>query len=403
MKKPTIKKTSYLLSSFLCLAVGAACCTVNAQHLPGSLADLAKIQHGVKSKRFSSADPTGNNGDSIWQIKPGERRAIEINGTGIITHIWFTIGPGHIKRHDIILRMYWDGNEEPSVEAPVSAFFGNGWDEKYDFSSLPLASGPRDGSGLVSYFPMPFADGAKIELENQTDINLDNWYCYVDYVEMKELPKDTGRFHAWFNHELTEALPEGETEWGLTGTPGCNTDGAGNYVFADIKGKGHFVGINYYVHCPSPMWYGEGDDMFFIDGEAKASILGTGTEDFFNTSWCPASIFYHPYYGYPRVNRDNGWLGRTHVYRFFITDPIYFDTALKGTIEHGHNNNMTLDLSSVAYWYQSEAASLPPSPSKADRAPKPFVRDQDIHRWRHEWRKNMGNDPKLWGTEREKK
>ena len=96
---------------------------------------------------------------------------------------------------------------------------------------------------------------------------------------------------------------------------------------------------------------------------------------------------------------DNGWLGRTHVYRFFISDPIYFEKSLKGTIEHGHNNNLTLDISSVAYWYQSEAGILPPAPPKADRTPKEFIRDQDMHRWRHEWRKNSGNGSKLWGNE----
>lgn len=373
---------------------------VFAQGLPGELDDLSRIRTGVKSKRLSSADPTGNNGDCHGPIKPGESKSYEIQGAGVIKHIWITIGPGHIKKNDIILRMYWDGKDYPSVEAPVSAFFGNGWGEKYDFSSLPLACGPRDGAGYVSYFSMPFADGVKIEFENQTDIDLNNLYFYIDYVEMDKLPEDMGRFHAWFNHELTEALPEGETEWGLNGAPGCNVDGAGNYLFADIKGKGHFVGINYYVHCPSPMWYGEGDDMIFIDGEEKASILGTGTEDFFNTAWCPASIYYHPYFGYARVNRDIGWMGRTHVYRFFVADPIYFDTSFKGTIEHGHNNNLTLDISTVAYWYQSEPGMLPPAPSKEDRAPKPMVRDQDIHRWRHEWRKNMGNDSQLWGTEK---
>lgn len=114
---------------------------------------------------------------------------------------------------------------------------------------------------------MPFAKGARIEIENQTDVNIGAFYYYIDYVEMKELPKDMGRFHAWFNREITEALPEGETEWGSVGKQTENKDGADNYVFADIKGKGHFVGLNYYVQCPTPMWYGEGDDMWFIDGE----------------------------------------------------------------------------------------------------------------------------------------
>ena len=365
----------------------------------GELGGLTTIQEGVRNRRISSADKTGNNNDNVGPIKPGEKWSVDIPGTGIINHIWFTIAPMHIMRNDLIFRIYWDGRSTPSVESPIAAFFGNGWDEHYEYATLPLAVGPTNGTGLVSYFQMPFANGARLEIENQSDINIDCIYFYVDYVEMRKLPVGSGRFHAWYNHELTEALPEGETEWGLVGPMGNNVDGANNYLFADIKGKGHFVGINYYVHSPSTMWYGEGDDMIFIDGEEKASLLGTGTEDFFNTSWCPKTLFNHPYYGYARVNNDNGWLGRTHVYRFFVADPIYFEKSLRGTIEHGHNNNLTLDISSVVYWYQSEAGVLPPAPTNEDRRPKAFIRDQDIHRWRHEWRKNLGNGAKLWGNE----
>lgn len=365
----------------------------------GELGGLTTIQEGVRNRRISSADKTGNNNDNVGPIKPGEKWSVDIPGTGIINHIWFTIAPMHIMRNDLIFRIYWDGRSTPSVESPIAAFFGNGWDEHYEYATLPLAVGPTNGTGLVSYFQMPFANGARLEIENQSDINIDCIYFYVDYVEMRKLPVGSGRFHAWYNHELTEALPEGETEWGLVGPMGNNVDGANNYLFADIKGKGHFVGINYYVHSPSTMWYGEGDDMIFIDGEEKASLLGTGTEDFFNTSWCPKTLFNHPYYGYARVNNDKGWLGRTHVYRFFVADPIYFEKSLRGTIEHGHNNNLTLDISSVVYWYQSEAGVLPPAPTKEDRKPKAFIRDQDIHRWRHEWRKNLGNGAKLWGNE----
>lgn len=370
-----------------------------AQTTGGELGNLASIKKGLRNRRISSADKNGNNGDWIDSIKPGDKWSVEISGTGVINHIWFTMSPMNIMRNDLIFRIYWDGNSYPSVESPLAAFFGNGWDEYYEYTSLPLAVGPQRGTGLTSYFQMPFAKGARLEIENQSNETIERLYFYVDYVEMKKLPADLGRFHAWYNHELTDALPEGETEWGLVGAQTNNVDGAGNYLFADIKGEGHFVGINYYVHSPTPMWYGEGDDMFFIDGEEKASLLGTGTEDFFNTSWCPNSIFAHPYYGYARVNNDNGWLGRTHVYRFFIADPIYFEKSLKGTIEHGHNNNLTLDISSVAYWYQSTAGMLPAAPTKADRAPKAMIRDQDMHRWRHEWRKNFGNGSKLWGNE----
>ena len=253
----------------------------------------------------------------------------------------------------------------------------------------------------MSYFVMPFAKGARIEIENQTGQEIRAFYYYVDYVEVDRLPEDMGRFCAWYNHELTDATPEGENEWGLLGEPGTNPKGQDNYLIADIKGKGHFVGVNYYVHSPTPMWYGEGDDMIFIDGAKRPTLHGTGTEDYFNTSWCPKTPFTHPYYGYARLNDDIGWLGRTHVYRFHISDPLYFQESLRFTIEHGHSNNLTLDLASVAYWYQAPPLTkLAPIPGKAARQPKPFINQSDIHRWRHEWRKAKGGDSQLWGNER---
>ncbi len=393
-----------LIALLLCMA---GCCLIlpggNAQvNVSGDMYDLAKVKSGVRNRRISSYDRSGNNGDHLRAIKPGETRTIaDIAGAGVINHIWITISPGpaDLNRSDIILRMYWDGKPYASVESPIGPFFGQGWNEQYNYASMPLSAGPAKGTGLSSYFTMPFANGAKIEIENQSDQTISHFYYYVDYLEMKKLPQDMGRFHAWYNQELTEALPEGETEWGMVGPQRENKTGADNYVFADIKGKGHFVGINYYVHCPSPVWYGEGDDMWFIDGEAAPSLIGTGTEDFFNTSWCPKEKFSHPYFGYPRVNDDIGWLGRTHVYRFFINDPVYFETSLKATIEHGHNNNLTLDLATVAYWYQAEAAALPAAPTKETRKLKPMISAPDIHKWRHEWRKNKGNNPTLWGNE----
>lgn len=391
-------KIAVLVSGLLISA-----CSLFAQGLPcGDLMALSQMNSGYKSRRVSSADLTGGNGDNVYMTKVGEKKIIfDVKGAGVINHIWFTIAPtpDKIKRNDIILRIYWDGCEYPSVEAPIGPFFGQGWNEQYSYTSLPLAVGPRDGTGLTSYFSMPFANGAKIEIENQADVPIECLYFYIDYVELNKLPANAGRFHAWYNHEVTEALPEGETEWGIVGTPGANATGEGNYVFANIEGKGKFVGINYYVNCPSPMWYGEGDDMWYIDGSKKPVLAGTGTEDFFNTSWCPKEIFMHPYYGYPRINKETGWLGRTHAYRFFINDPVYFDTSLKATIEHGHNNNLTLELASVAYWYQDKAMPLPKAPTKVERAPMPELGLPEIHKWRHEWRKNKGNKATLWGNE----
>ena len=220
-------------------------------------------------------------------------------------------------------------------------------------------------------------------------------------LKWKSCLKTQGRFHAWFNREITEAAENGENEWGSLHQFEKNPDGKKNYLFADIKGTGHFVGVNYYVQNPSIMWYGEGDDMFYIDGEEKPSLNGTGTEDYFNTSWCPKSVYLHPFYGYPRVaSVETGWLYRTHIYRFHITDPIYFSKSLKATIEHGHANCLTLDLASVAYWYASVAQGVPPIPDKEHRKFMPAITANDMIRWRHEWRKAHGSDPTLWGNER---
>ena len=340
------------------LAALIAATSVAAQGVDGTLLDLARIKEGVKSRRVSSFDRSGSNYDRFEKIQSSERRVFfDVSGAGMINHIWIGMLPlsPELSRSEVVLRMYWDGSETPCVESPIGPFFGQGWDEGYNFSSLPLAASPQDGIGLVSYFVMPFARGARMEIENGSETTIRVFCFYVDYVEMEEPPGDLGRFHGWYNHQLTEALPDGESEWDTSGRLGENTTGVENYLIADIEGKGHFAGVNYYIHSPSPVWYGEGDDMFFIDGEAwPPSLHGTGTEDYFNTASAPKTLFSHPFFGYARVNDDIGFLGRTHVYRYHITDPVYFEKSLKFSIEHGHNNSLSLDLASVAYWYQVE-------------------------------------------------
>jgi hypothetical protein len=280
-----------------------------SQNSGSEMSSLSQIKKNVKTKRVGSFDQTGGNGDCLSGIVNGEKRVImDVKGAGIINHIWITIAPEAAKasRNDIILRIYWDGNTFPSVESPIGPFFGNGWNETYNFVTTPLSVSPGWGKSYVSYFAMPFAIGAKIEIENQTGEKINSFYFNIDYTEMEALPENTGRFHAWYNHEITDALQDGENEWGLLGETGKNPKGEGNYVFADIQGKGHFVGVNYYVNCPSTMWYGEGDEMVFIDGDEKPTLNGTGTEDFFNTSWCPKELFQHPYYG-ELTMKQAGW------------------------------------------------------------------------------------------------
>ncbi len=199
------------------------------------------LQPGVKSLRISSFDTSGGNNDRLERIAPGERRTLaDIKGPGQITHIWVTIAPPPptVSRHDIVLRMYWDDETTPSVEAPIGEFFGQGWNESYPMAALPLAAGPREGRAMVSYFPMPFRSRARIEIENDTGRQIDAFYYYVDYEQLPSLPAETPYFHAWYNHELTEAQPYGENEWNTLGPEQKNTTGAGNFLVADITGRG---------------------------------------------------------------------------------------------------------------------------------------------------------------------
>jgi hypothetical protein len=392
----TMRKILVLLSLVLYSSV------ILSQNAGSEMSQLSQLRNNVKSRMISSYDRTGGNGDCLSGIKDGEKVTIfNVKGAGIINRIWITIAPGaeQLNRNNIMIRMYWDGSSFPSVESPIGSFFGNGWDESYNFVTVPLAVSPGAGKSYVSYFSMPFSNGARIDIENQSGQKIDAFYFNIEYAEMARLPENSGRFHAWYNHEVTEALPTGENEWGVLGETGKNRSGRDNYLFADIKGKGQFVGVNYYVNCPSPMWYGEGDEMVFIDGDTIPAFNGTGTEDFFNMSWCPKEPYQHSYFGFGRVNNETGWLGHTHLYRFFITDPVVFEKACRFTIEHGHNNNMTLDLTSVAYWYQDSPGKLPRSFSKEERQPKPIIGAVEIHKWRHAWRLDKGSGEKLWGDE----
>jgi hypothetical protein len=366
---------------------------------------ITRIRKGIKTKRLSSFNRKGSNFDFI-QIPAGTTKDIAvIEGAGVIRHIWITFASKDpMMRRNAVLRIYWDGEEHPSVESPIGDFFGQGWGEEYVFASLPLAAAPAEGKAMNCYFPMPFGNGARICIDNQSDMAIDWFFFYIDYEEHPFMPESEGRFHAWWNRQIRPVHPEaGEAEWGLIPEgEGNNTTDMHNYLFADLEGTGHFVGLNYFVDSPGPIWYGEGDDMWLIDGEEwPGSLHGTGTEDFFNSAWCPNETFAHPYFGYAKVPNKLGWMGRTHAYRFFLEDPIHFEKSLRASIEHGHNNALTLDLSTVAYWYQIEPHKVfPPLPGKDMRQNMPVIDHHHVHYWRHEWRRAMGGGRTLWGNER---
>ncbi|QYK52211.1 MAG: DUF2961 domain-containing protein [Fimbriimonadaceae bacterium] len=367
---------------------------------------LTQLTSGI-SCRNSSYDRTGGNDDYV-SFGPGETYTIlEADGTGVIQHIWITIDCREPHwRKNLVIRAYWDGQEHPSVESPIGDFFGNGWGEFYNFSTPFLACAPRQGRAMVCYFPMPFANGARITIENQGEMAVERLYYYVDYEKLDSLPANTAYFHAWYNQELTtpENAERDENEWFLLRPYGKNPGDANNYLILNAEGQGHFMGMNYYVGNPGPMWYGEGDDMFMIDGQAWPGLHGTGTEDYFNTSWSPDERFDHPAFGLARIpGIDNneprfGWMGRTHCYRFHQHDPIRFQKSLRASIEHGHDNCLTLELATVAYWYQSlPTKPFPSLAPKEARIPRPIPSASDVHRWRDAFMKQRGGT--VWGSE----
>ncbi len=184
----------------------------------------------------------------------------------------------------------------------------------------------------------------------------------------------------WGHKDLKGPANKKNLEW-YWKTP--NTTGDGNYVILEATGRGQYVGCHLDIDCfarEKNDWYGEGDDMIFIDGEPwPPSLHGTGTEDYFSGAYCPHEVFHTPYAGITQYSGSPTWTehdwpfrGKNSMYRFHIEDPIRFERSIRVTIEHGHNNKLTNDYSSTAYWYQFEPhAPFPKLPPAKQRLARP--------------------------------
>jgi hypothetical protein len=334
--------------------------------------DLTQQQDYVL-KRVSSADPSGANAD-FRQVDPGDVLTLmDANGPGMLTHIWITVASPedyHLKK--LVLRIYWDHETTPSVETPLGDFFGLGLGEFHLWESALLSVG--SDKALNSFFFMPFQKHARITVSNEGQQKVNAFYFNLDYRAYSQpLPGGTLYFHAQFrqaqpNHGWT-------SDWQNNGDPKVdrktNLDGKENYVWLDATGRGHFVGVTMSVLQNQDGWWGEGDDMFFIDGEARPSIAGTGSEDYFLGAWGFGHPFFYQLYGAPVVGEERAG-GKSSVYRFHLDSPITFTKAIHATIEHGHANHRSDNFYSVAYWYQSEPhAPFPVLPSVDQRILRP--------------------------------
>lgn len=324
-------------------------------------------------KRISSWDRTGANAD-YREIDPGQSLTLldEI-GPGEISHVWITINSSesyHLKK--LVLRMYWDGESEPSVEAPVGDFFGLGNGEHFMYESLPLSVGSI--KALNSFFPMPFNKSARITVTNEGKEKVGSFYFNIDMrAYSKPLAADTLYFHA----EYRQCAPckgwtsdwQSNVEDKVNKRP--NLDGEGNYVFLEAAGRGHFVGVTQSIFQNQDDWWGEGDDMIFVDGEKLPSIHGAGSEDYYLGAWgFDGGASSYLLFGVP-VKGGYTAGSRWSVYRFHVDSPIPFTKSIRVTIEHGHANHRSDNFFSVAYWYQAEPhAKLPALPPVEDRIPR---------------------------------
>jgi hypothetical protein len=331
-----------------------------------SLAGLARLRQQVRSERLSSYDRQGGNRD--WLTLPaGQKIEIaRIEGAGCVRHIWMTLNcPEEAYARKIVLRAWWDGEPDPSIECPIGDFFGIGHGIVKNFWSLPLQMSPQDGRAFNCWFPMPFASSARFMIENESNSGT-NLYFYIDYERFPQLEEGLGRFHTQWRRENPTAgwgertrrfAENNEYMWEVWKTP--NLDGLENYIILEAEGKGHYVGCHLDVDCYAREkndWWGEGDDMIFIDGETTPRLYGTGSEDYFNTAFCPREEYCSPYQGVTVNSGDDEWpwRGKNSLYRFHIEDPIHFEKSIRVTIEHGHANSLSNDYASTAYWYQAE-------------------------------------------------
>lgn len=367
-----------------------------------SLDDIFYLRN-FNRRRKSSYDRTGGNLDNIY-MEPGERRVIfDVDGPGMVTHIWTTQNAIGIRDYlrGMVIRIWWDNEEKPSVECPLGDFFGMGHAKCRDFVSAPLQMSPQGGKGMNCWWPMPFKQHARIELHNDNPKGLQPSrdgkmrggilvYYYIDYEKYDKIPwKDNqkiGYLHAQFRrvdyktdmrHDPDTGKRYSRNDWQVSGGKNTRKNGGydRNHVILNAEGKGQYVGCHINIDNKWRLlinWPGEGDDMIFIDGDVdgEPTLYGTGTEDYVNTAWGPWTKYQAPYHGIIKSGHFN-YTGKITYYRYHIKDPVSFKKRIKVTIEHGHNNHRGDIWETTAYWYQIEPhGEFPKLPERADRVPR---------------------------------
>lgn len=335
--------------------------SISAENFNGEKGKGGMATHGVGAV---AARELGHG----WKISPcidvpgnSTVTLADIDGSGAIQQMWFTVDPKVWRA--LILRIYWDGEETPSVEVPIGDFFCMGWCERTDVRSLPVAVNPA--GGFNCYWEMPFRKHARITIENLIPDKIGGFFYQINYT-LTDVEPDRAYFHAQFRRQ--NPLPYKEV-----------------YTILDsVEGQGHFVGVYMAWGVNNNLWWGEGEVKFYIDGDADfPTICGTGTEDYFGGAWGfemgnRYADFSSPFSGMPQVIRPDGGVNKLNtrfgLYRWHIMDPVRFKQDLRITIQalgwrmslEGKGRYLALqdDIASTAFWYQVEPhAPFPTLPS----------------------------------------
>lgn len=286
-------------------------------------------------------------------IRPGEKYTLaEYNSPGIITRFWMTCAGWFWEHWDVrkekypdqailkklILRIYYDGNTYPSIEAPINDFFGIGHPEYKHYLSkyLGMSSG-----GFYCYLPMPF-NKIKIEVENLHSTKESAVFLNANLTKLDRLPANAGRLHCVYSQ-------------------GTNS-GASPLTILKTTGRGHYVGccLSMQSFLPNYLGYLEAPEYIYIDTDNKSipTIAGTGLEDYFNGGWYFRDGEFHaPLHGVPIKDALRSMVS---MYRFHENDAIYFDKSFEMEFVNPKpaNTLQEFKFSSTAYWYQDKAVQL---------------------------------------------
>ncbi len=307
-------------------------------------------------QKWAGVNPSARELGQKWKVRPyirleahKETPLMDFEGMGKITHIWMTIYERWFR--ELVIRIYWDNEENPSVVCPIGDFFLSGWGKALEVTALPMGTFPT--GGMNCFLIMPFKKHARITIENLAPMEVLYFY-YAISVDECEVLDDEAYFHAYFNRTNPVKYMDDYT------------------IIDNIKGKGHYIGTQLSWQQNDQDWWGEGEVKAFIDGDSEfPTYCGTGTEDYFGGAWGFLNNFSAPFMGYQNLTVLDGkasypregsnTAGERHsMYRFHITDPIRFENDLKVTIQdlgwRSEHRYLPLqdDIASVAYWYQSE-------------------------------------------------